>query len=98
MRGLQTFSPEYLEQSKRMSAEAVVRFLEDFRRLHGGKPKSRLISMKVPEPLLAAFKLRCRAEGVPYQTRIKTLMTAWLSGEDFRAHPPGAFKRKTVKP
>jgi len=82
MKGLQKFGPEYLEQSKRMSADAVVRFLEDFRRIHGPKSKSRLISMKVPEPLLAAFKLRCLAEGARYQTKIKALMLGWLEGEN----------------
>jgi len=80
MKGLQKFSPEYLEESRRMSPDAVARFLEDFRTLHGPKTKSRLISMKVPEPLLAAFKLRCRAEGERYQTKIKALMLAWIEG------------------
>ena len=81
MKGLQKFSPEYLEQSKRMSSDAIVRFLEDFRRLHGPRSKSRLISMKVPEPLLADFKLRCHVEGARYQTQIKALMLAWLEKE-----------------
>jgi predicted DNA binding CopG/RHH family protein len=64
-----------------MSSDAIVRFLDDFRRLHAPKSKSRLISMKVPEPLLAAFKLRCQVEGTRYQTQIKTLMLAWLEKE-----------------
>jgi predicted DNA binding CopG/RHH family protein len=34
--------------------------------------------MKVPEPLLAAFKLRCGAEGARYQSKIKQLMQEWL--------------------
>ena len=78
MKGLQKFSPEYLEQSRRLSPDAVARFLEEFRTLHAPPAKTRLISMKVPEPLLAAFKLRCRAEGSRYQTKIKELMVAWL--------------------
>jgi uncharacterized protein (DUF4415 family) len=78
MKGVQIFTDEYLEQSRRMTPDAIVRFLDDFRRIHGGKSKSRLISMKVPEPLLAAFKLRCREEGERYQTKIKALMVAWL--------------------
>ena len=45
------------------ATSAVARFLESFRRLHGPKAMGRLISMKVPEPLLAAFKSRCRVEG-----------------------------------
>ncbi len=38
----------------------------------------RLISLKVPESLLDAFRGRCRLEGVPYQTQIKRLMSDWL--------------------
>jgi predicted DNA binding CopG/RHH family protein len=81
MKGLQKFTPEYLEQSRKMSSDAVVRFLDDFRRLHSPKARSKLISMKVPEPLLAAFKSRCRVEGERYQTKIKALMAAWIEGE-----------------
>jgi len=81
MKGLQKFTPEYLEQSRKMSPDAIVRFLDDFRRLHAPKARSRLISMKVPEPLLAAFKSRCRVEGERYQTKIKALMAAWIEGE-----------------
>ena len=81
MKGLQKFTAAYLEQSRRMSSDAVARFLDEFRRLHGPKSKSRLISMKVPEPLLAAFKLRCDALGERYQTKIKALMLAWIEGE-----------------
>lgn len=80
MKGLQKFTPEYLEQARKMSPDAIARFLDDFRRLHRPKTKSRLISMKVPEPLLAAFKSRCRVEGERYQTKIKALMVAWIEG------------------
>jgi predicted DNA binding CopG/RHH family protein len=82
MKGLQKFTREYLEQSRRMSPDSVARFLEDFRQLHAPKATSRLISMKVPEPLLAAFKLRCQVEGERYQTKIKALMLAWIEGEN----------------
>jgi predicted DNA binding CopG/RHH family protein len=63
------------------SVEQILTFLEDFRRLHGAAArlgKSRLISMKVPEPLLSAFKTKARLSGVPYQTQIKRLMSDWL--------------------
>jgi|GEM_PF-6823811 len=40
--------------------------------------KSRLISLKVPEALLEAFKVKSRLSGIPYQTQIKKLMSAWL--------------------
>lgn len=78
-RALQKFSDEYLANCKGMSAESIVRFLDDFRRLHGErKVASKLISMKVPEDLLGAFKMQARAIGTPYQTQIKRLMREWL--------------------
>lgn len=78
-RPLQRFSDTYLERCRELSPEDIVRFLDDFRRLHGAATsRSRLISLKVPEPLLAAFKTKARLRQVPYQTQIKTLMQAWL--------------------
>lgn len=81
MRPVQLFSAEYLEQCRSMRPEQVVRFLEDFRILHApqARPsKSRLISLKVPEPLLDSFRTKARLCGTPYQTQIKRMMTAWL--------------------
>ena len=79
MKPLQTFSDEYLARCAEMSPEDIVRFLDDFRRIHGSaRAPSRLISMKVPENLLAAFKAKARLAGTPYQTQIKKLMTTWL--------------------
>lgn len=69
-----------------MTPDQIIRFVEDFRRLHGGaaqgakRAKSRLISLKVPEDLLNAFKTKARLSGRPYQTQIKDLMKAWLLG------------------
>ena len=78
-RPLQRFSDAYLERCRELTPGDVVRFLEDFRRLHGAATsRSRLISLKVPDPLLAAFKTKARLHGVPYQTQIKTIMQAWL--------------------
>lgn len=57
-----------------------MRFLDEFRRIHAQPVSSRLISLRVPEPLLGAFKTRCKIE-VRYQTRIKELMTDWLGRE-----------------
>ena len=79
MRPVQKFSDEYLERCRELTHDEIVRFLDDFRRIHGKIPsQSRLISMKVPEDLLAAFKAKSRLCGIPYQTQIKKLMTAWL--------------------
>ncbi len=78
-RPLQRFSDAYLERCHELSPEDIVRFLDDFRRLHGAATtRSRLISLKVPEPLLAAFKAKARLHQVPYQTQIKNLMQAWM--------------------
>lgn len=81
MRPVQYFSDEYLEQCRSMTPEQILQFLEDFRTLHQPRPgPSRLISLKVPEALLAAFKVKAQLSGAPYQTQIKRLMTRWLEG------------------
>ncbi len=75
MRPLQKFSDENLERCREMSHDEIVRFLDDFRRIYG-KPRARLISLKVPEDLRAVFKAKARLCDVRYQTQIKKLMTA----------------------
>ena len=83
MKPVQKFSDEYLHRCAEMSHEEIVRFLDDFRRLHGTKrSRSRLISIKVPEDLLAAFKAKARLCDVRYQTQIKKLMHLWLQDHD----------------
>ncbi len=78
-RPVQYFSDEYLARCREMSPDEIVEFLENFRLLHGDeRSASRLISLKVPQGLLDAFKRRCRLEGVRYQTQIKRLMSDWL--------------------
>lgn len=64
-----------------MSPQQIAQFLEDFRQMRSGLPasgRSKLISMKVPETLLAQFKASCKSEGVPYQRKIKELMRSHL--------------------
>ena len=79
MKAVQHFSDDHLQRSRDLDADQVLRFLEDFRRLHGSRPaRSKLISMKVPEDLLEAFKLRAELLGIPYQAQIKRLMKSWL--------------------
>lgn len=58
----------------------IVQFLEDFRNIVDPRAqhKSKLISIKIPEPLLAAFKFKATQEKTPYQTLIKKLMVEWL--------------------
>ncbi len=78
MRPLQRFSREYLESTRDSSPDEIVRFLDEFRQLHAPNPPSRLISLRVPEPLLRSFKEKCKLEGTRYQTRIKQIMAEWL--------------------
>lgn len=85
MRPVQYFSQEYLERCRELSPEQIVAFLDDFQALHAAATmprKSRLISLRLPEPLLAAFRTRASLAGVPYQTQIKRLMSAWLAAPD----------------
>jgi uncharacterized protein (DUF4415 family) len=58
----------------------IVDFLEMFRELSDPRARhpQKLISLKVPEPLLAAFRFKAKQLGVPYQTMIKRLMVDWL--------------------
>lgn len=82
MKAIQLFSDDYLNQCQQMTTEQIVTFLDDFRRLHGqsgSQAKSKLISLKVSEDLLRAFKQKAKLEGLRYQTQIKTLMRDWLS-------------------
>ncbi|MEI6806089.1 MAG: CopG family antitoxin [Myxococcaceae bacterium] len=75
-KALQMFSNEYLEYAKQLTPRQIVDFLEDFRQIAAaGQPqKSKLISMKVPQNLLDAFKIQAKLAGRPYQSLIKDLM------------------------
>ena len=81
MKTVQYFSDEYLAQARQASPEQVLQFLEQFRLMQAASlvpSKAKLISLKVPEDMLALFRARCEIEGVKYQTHIKTLMVEWL--------------------
>ena len=79
-RPVQHFSEDYLQRCRELSPDDIARFLEDFKRIHGtANSRSRLISLKVPEALLEAFKTQARLRGIPYQTQIKNLMRSWLN-------------------
>jgi len=69
-----------LQEAARLSTSDTLEFLENFKKLSlGVSDKSKLISIKVPESLLAAFKMKAKSEGVLYQSKIKQLMAQWLS-------------------
>jgi len=78
MRPVQYFSDQYLEQCKTMSDEHIVEFLEAFRLMQQPADKTKLISLKIPESLLKAFRSKCELEDLKYQTQIKVLMKEWI--------------------
>lgn len=90
---IQYFSEEYLEDCRKMSTEQILEFMESFRLLQACAPaRTRTMSMRVPEPLLAAFKAKAGLRGVPYQTQVKDLMRAWV--EDGTGRAPSRGRRK----
>lgn len=76
MKTVQYFTKDYLEQCRDMSAEQILKYLDDFRILASSQQsaKSKLISIKIPEDLLNSFKLKSKLHKTPYQTKIKKLM------------------------
>lgn len=82
-KGLQKFTKEYLDECKKLSPEEILQFLENYKHLYyqASQPqKTKLISIKIPQNLLDAFRLRAKTEGIPYQTQIKKLMQDWVLG------------------
>jgi len=80
-RPVQLASKAQILDEKLEDVTPIVQFLEDFRNMMDprARHKSKLISIKIPEPMLAAFKYKAAQEKIPYQTMIKTLMSDWLS-------------------
>ncbi len=58
----------------------IFEFLDHFRSTVDPQSQapSKLISIKIPEPLLAAFRFKAEQQEIPYQTMIKKLMEQWL--------------------
>ena len=58
----------------------IVQFLENYKRLIDprAQKRSKLISIKIPEPLLEAFRCKAERERTPYQTKIKELMREYV--------------------
>ncbi len=80
MKTLQLFTDEYLEQCRLATPEQILEYLESFRLMNSTQAPSKLISIKVPQPLLDSFRMRCKYEGTRYQSKIKVLMKDWLQG------------------
>jgi predicted DNA binding CopG/RHH family protein len=81
MRPIQYFSVTYLEQCKSMSTDQIAEFLESFRLMQQAADRTKLISIKIPESLLTAFRLKCGLHNIKYQTQIKLIMKRWLESE-----------------
>ncbi len=77
---IQLHNPEMVKMGQQMTTEQIVQFLDDFRLLHGNpnQHKSKLISLKVQQNLLNAFRFKCEQQGLKYQTQIKSLMMDWV--------------------
>ena len=80
MKTIQLHNPEMIKMGQQMTTEQIVQFLEDFRLMHGSQQsqKSKIISLKVQENLLRAFRFKCDQQGLKYQTQIKALMMDWV--------------------
>jgi predicted DNA binding CopG/RHH family protein len=78
MKPVQYFSEHYLQQCQSMSTDSIAEFLEAFRLMQQPADKSKLISIKIPESLLLAFRRKCELGNVKYQTQIKALMKEWI--------------------
>jgi predicted DNA binding CopG/RHH family protein len=87
MKAVQHFTPEYLKRCREMAPDQIIKFLDDFRRLFGGRKagavrvNSRRVTLTVPEDLLETFRTKVHLNGRPYQDQIRELMRAWVIGE-----------------
>ncbi len=79
-RGLQLSKEQDSDPLDLEDVTPIIEFLEMFQQISDPRAQLplKLISLKIPVPLLEAFKFRCQEMGVPYQTMIKRLMKEWL--------------------
>jgi predicted DNA binding CopG/RHH family protein len=82
MKPVQFFSDDYLQQCKTFSTEAILDYLDNFRLMQQPTDKTRLISIKIPESLLASFRAKSELHQTKYQTQIKKLMTDWVNNQN----------------
>jgi predicted DNA binding CopG/RHH family protein len=82
MKPVQFFEDDYLEQCKTFSTEAILNYLDNFRMMQQSTDKTRLISIKISESLLASFRAKSELHQVKYQTQIKKLMTDWVNNQN----------------
>lgn len=75
---------QFHKDSDQLTALQALKFLDDFRQVvYGQESKTKLISLRVPENLLASFKVKAKQQDRKYQSVIVQLMRQWLkdSGE-----------------
>lgn len=79
-KNLQIFDDDYLKYCQKLSVQERIQFLEDFREVinKSSRSKSKLISIKIPQNLLDAFRFKAASQNQKYQTVIKELMAEWL--------------------
>jgi predicted DNA binding CopG/RHH family protein len=79
-RGLQLSKVQDAAPLELEDVTPIIEFLEMFQQISDPRAQLplKLISIKIPMPMLEAFKFRCQEMGVPYQTMIKRLMKEWL--------------------
>lgn len=75
---VQYISDDYLAQCRSATPRQILEFLESYRLMQVGNDKTKLISMKISQSMLTAFRQKCELEGVRYQTQIKALMEQWV--------------------
>ena len=76
---VQYITEDYLAQCQSATPKQILEFLESYRLMQAGEDKTKLISMKITESMLLAFRQKCELNGMKYQTQIKALMEQWLS-------------------
>ena len=62
-----------------LTAEETLQFIHDYNEtIHGVDKKTKLISLRVPENLLNAFKTKANLDQRQYQSIIVALMRDWV--------------------
>jgi predicted DNA binding CopG/RHH family protein len=62
----------------KLTDDQAALFVEDFRRtVFGQDQKAKAISLRVPENILNAFRLKAQSKGQKYQSAIVELMRQW---------------------
>lgn len=73
----QFFTDDYLAHCSKMSVDQILNFLEDYRNLQFDPGDLKQVNIRLPEKTLEVFRARAEREGVPYQQKIRELVTNW---------------------